>query len=1176
MAYLIVNSAYRGLPGSMATSLDEALLNAHKDRRSDTFITVVPTARRARYLQRKYTRETYALYSLSAAAPAICNLEQLALRIFYLTPYAEKSQIISEAYRLALFEEASDAAELCFFRRKREQLSPVALQRLASVIFGLKEDGIMPENLWADAERAQTADDFTVTESGEEIDAAKLGDLARLYAEYERLLGNNLLDKSAVLRLSVQALKEQYSSSQNKFFDEQAVIFFDGFTEFKLPEVELIVALGESGVPLALRLDYSTDNGPLFGNLADTLEHFAKAGFFIVKLDEVPIFSDDTPADRRMFSPLAAYLRRWLFNSERQIFHHGFSHFVSILAAGDRTDEVVSIAKLVRHLAIERNIPLSDMCIVARQIELYSDLIREIFGEHNIPTNVTDRFPLAKSPVTTALFSVLDMILNGFRRQDVHRALQNPYLKFKNADGGEAIDNTNLYAVAERLRIIGGLRRGGRNIWEQTLCRETERAEKRLERLRADIFSDPLDIIRAERELSATRRAADDFASLCEFMPEESISAAPSDISALIKQSIIIKFHIRDSITEFFKHAQSQNFTSKTERDYVLSEVEKDSRALGVLLELLDEIAGVQERRFGRRKISLQQFADKFRIAVAASKYQIREKSGYGITVTTLEQTRGIPYRIAICCGLNDGEFPSVYVPDSFLGKELPDAEDRFIRAERMQFHQILTGILEREDDDERHIFLTYCSRNGDEQSVRSPFIDALLKISTLNDDKRVFNLCKLQSEHDTEPYASQWRECSWREDITSVVELLKYVDYSPAQKVKPSAHIRETSDYIQFYLEKQSNTPQRFNNELPKEVSIEIRKNQNRPFSVSELETYSACPYKYFAERMLRLNERNKYDSTLTSIERGNLLHLIMYRFYRRIQDEMLAAGEINETVSDINKTLPSIAPVKLNPEQKSYYSDVLFQIAREEFSAVGFEHPFFDLEKRDLLGTEMRKGDLARRLDADINSSTSSAGYYPSLFEIGFGMKSAGGNVLPPVDAGGLMLRGKIDRLEINDDTEKKEFIVIDYKSGKSVKSNADIKNGQSFQMPLYLAAAQKILYTQYNVSAEPVAAAYFLLRPAFDVKKGKPTTENFVLLPKDTTIAEANNLKRIPSKQIVADDKERDDMINTAVLKAHRNAEFIAEGTFPVQPFDRKLTCQYCSFISVCRIKETEQII
>ncbi|GAB1431323.1 hypothetical protein MASR2M18_21580 [Ignavibacteria bacterium] len=1174
MAYLIVNRAYYELPGNMATSLDEARQKAREYTRLDNFITVVPTGRRARYLQRKFTREIYALHSLPASSPLICNLEQLALRIFYMMPQAEKSQIISDAYRLALFEEAAETAELRFFRRKQDRLSPVALQRLASVIFGLKEDGITPENLLADVERANaTADSYGIMASGEEIDTAKLADLAQLYAEYERLLDNNLLDKPASLHIVTQALKADRISPQSKFFHAETSVFLDGFTEFKLPEVEFIVALSELNVPLALRLDYSTDNGPLFGNLADTLERFAKSGLYIKKLDEIPAFNDEVPADMRTFLPLAAYLRRWLFNSERQIFHHGFSRFVSILAAGDRTDEVISIAKLVRHLAIERNIPLAEMCIATRQIELYSNLIREIFGEHNIQTNVTDRFPLAKSPVTTALFAVLDMVLNGFRRQDVHRALQNPYLRFKNSDAGEFIDGVNLYATAERLRIIGGARRGGRNHWKQTFLRETERAGKRLERLRTDIFSDPLDIIRAERELGSSQRAVNDFDALCESMPEPNTSAAPSEIAALIKHFIIEKFHIRDSITDFFAHAQARNFASKTERDQVFSEVEKDARALGVLLELLDEIAGVQERRFGRRKLSLQQFADKFRIAVDASKYQTREKSGYGITVTTLEQTRGIPYRIVICCGLNDGEFPSIYIPDSFIGKELPDTEDRFIRAERMQFYQILAGVLEQEEDHERHIFLTYCSRNGDEQSVRSPFIDALLKISTLGDDNRVFNLCKLAADRIAETDMLQWSECSWREAVTSTADLLKYADYSEAQAIYPSAHILETTKYIKFYLENRINTPQRFTGELPEDFFVEIKRNLERPFSISELETYAACPYKYFAERVLRLNERKKSDSALTSVERGSLLHLIMYRFYRKIQEEMLASGETGRIVSDTSEALPPAAPVKLRPERKQYYRDVLHQIAREEFAAIGFDHPFFELEKRDLLGTEKQNGDLTRRLDADINSGMASAEFYPSLFEIGFGMKSAGGGMLPAIDIGGLLLRGKIDRLEIGGTGANKDFIVVDYKSGSSVKTNADIKKGQSFQMPLYLIASQKIMESYYGVAANPVAAAYYLLRPVFDVQKGKAVAENFVLLPKNSQIAEKNNLTRTPSKQIVADENERDNMIEFAAEKARRNVAAIAVGIFTVQPFNRKSTCQYCSFISVCRINESE---
>lgn len=1172
MAYLLVNQAYRGLRA--AESLDEALTEAISLQQLSGFIPVVPTGRRARHLHRLIVRMIHAQTSRPVEPPSVCNLELLMLRIFRLTLHAGNRRIISDAYRLALFEEAAEQADLRFFARKGEHLSPAALQRLAGVVFGLKEDGITPDNLFSDIERAKIAELKGGLPPGEEIDTAKLQDIASIYTEYERLLGDFLLDKPAALRLTTEVLSDFQTFAATSFFPPGAAIFFDGFTEFKQPETDFLKAFGPLPIPVAIRLDYSLDNGPLFGNLSETLEHLAAAGYYIRKLDEVPVFSDDVPQGARIFSPLGAYLRRWLFNTERQISHPGFSQIVSILEANDRTDEVTIIAKLLRHIVLEKNIPLADICIATRQIDHYADLTREIFAAHNIPVNVTDRYPLSKSPVTVAVFSVLDMILSGFRRQDVHRALQNPYLKFFRADSDDAIDGANLYATAQRMRLFGGLRYGGKKKWVSSLQREKERSEKRLARLQQEAFSDPLDIANAGRELTAVTKAIIDFTHLTETLPEPDSVALPSDFAALIKRSIIEKFRLRDTITDFYQQVRSWNSNSDIERNQLLVEVEKDARALSVILDLLDEIAGIQEQRFGFRKISLRDFVDKFKIAVTASKYQIREKNHFGVTLTTLEQTRGLPFRVLICCGMNDGEFPGVYIPDSFLGKELPDTEDRFIRTERMQFYQALISVLEQQDNSQNLLYLTYCTSKGEEQVVRSPFVDALLKISTLGDSAKVFSLKELRNIYHIDEsikFKAQQKEVSWINACTSAMEILKAAGQGFQLPSIKSALISDATSYIEQYRSVKFTTD-KITDSLPADYTLIINQFGVKPFSVSELEVYAECPYKYYALKILRLNERKDVDSTLSGIERGTVLHTIVYRFFRQIQTEMLAYHETKD-YGNGDAMLPPLAPVLLQSEQSDYYRKILHHIADEELANIMFEHPYFEMDKAGLLGTTNRTGDLDRWLDGELDNTNAKAGFYPTLFELGFGAKAVGGVVSGAVEIdSGLLLQGKIDRIEIAFNDASAQLMIADYKSGKNVKTNSDITKGLSFQMPLYILAAQKVLADKYGLNATPEAAVYYRFNPTFDLATKKANTESFVLLPKDSAVTSVKSFGR-SATQIVADSVSRTELIQHSVSLAIGIVRSVSEGKHPVQPVDKNLTCKYCSYSAVCRIKEQE---
>jgi RecB family exonuclease len=56
--------------------------------------------------------------------------------------------------------------------------------------------------------------------------------------------------------------------------------------------------------------------------------------------------------------------------------------------------------------------------------------------------------------------------------------------------------------------------------------------------------------------------------------------------------------------------------------------------------------------------------------------------------------------------------------------------------------------------------------------------------------------------------------------------------------------------------------------------------------YRVSRVDRYVICPFKYFAESVLRLPEEREDSAGLTPLERGTLLHDLFERFYRDWQD--------------------------------------------------------------------------------------------------------------------------------------------------------------------------------------------------------------------------------------------------------------------------------------------------
>jgi ATP-dependent helicase/DNAse subunit B len=72
------------------------------------------------------------------------------------------------------------------------------------------------------------------------------------------------------------------------------------------------------------------------------------------------------------------------------------------------------------------------------------------------------------------------------------------------------------------------------------------------------------------------------------------------------------------------------------------------------------------------------------------------------------------------------------------------------------------------------------------------------------------------------------------------------------------------------------------------------------------------------------------------------------------------------------------------------------------------------------------------------------------------------------------GIKIKGKIDRIDLIF-LDKIYFIVYDYKSSNTFPSTNDIKNYKSFQLPIYLFAAQEILKNEFEIEAEIGGAFY-----------------------------------------------------------------------------------------------------
>lgn len=331
----------------------------------------------------------------------------------------------------------------------------------------------------------------------------------------------------------------------------------------------------------------------------------------------------------------------------------------------------------------------------------------------------------------------------------------------------------------------------------------------------------------------------------------------------------------------------------------------------------------------------------------------------------------------------------------------------------------------------------------------------------------------------------------------------------------------------------------------LGQAAALRLEERRSGVYSVTQLETYGDCPFKYFAGRQLRLRVTEKPEEGISPREMGRILHEILYDFYsgRRARGLRSLAGvdgvEFRAAVDEIRS------------------------IARKKFESTYVDDIFWEIATEGMLGGPDSAGSLEAMLTAEWKSELPTV---PSYFEVPYGR--AGEDVKyrdpemfsdEPVTAGSIRLQGKIDRIDMTDDS----FRVIDYKTGSTLPGRADIEEGGSLQLPLYLHCAESIIRGRLGKELTAGVGAYYQLRG--NIRHGfKAITRLGSTDLKGTLVPGGERTKLFESAGRLRE------IVGAAIVRASEHAAGIADGGFPVRPAHPDRTCRSCEYLRVCRIR------
>jgi ATP-dependent helicase/nuclease subunit B len=557
--------------------------------------------------------------------------------------------------------------------------------------------------------------------------------------------------------------------------------------------------------------------------------------------------------------------------------------------------------------------------------------------------------------------------------------------------------------------------------------------------------------------------------------------------------------------------------------------VERDVRAWVRLMEIVREtMAAAAEERPAGEPLPLRQHTEMVRLALLRERYNVREEFGRGVLVTSIDETRGLPVEVMFVAGLVDGEFPSVYQTEVFLSvRRQRIREQRHNWRNRYLFYQAVTNWSDR-------LYLTYPDSDGDVDFVRSPFVDAFLaavEADEWNGGAGTPLEATLWSPDD----ALRWfasRRTAGSGIPASLQNRLEKVRFAAAvERSRAGFHDRPGYEGI-------------LGSALSERCLHVLRERRDEVYSISELETYQACPFRYMAEHLLRLFVPEDFREDLSAVERGSLLHEALRRFFtdRRTRGMPPLAGCSEETFEAALHDLKSVL--------------------EEELAVHTIPDPFWEVDRQILLGEESGTGGIARAfLEAERSRLVETT---PAYFEAAFGgARGPGADDLlsteEPLRLGGVLLRGRIDRVETGDGF----YAVMDYKTGRELPGRADLEAGLSLQLPVYLGAAGELLGER---GGHPAAALYCQLRDQ----------ARFVVALADRRYGGRAFLTREGTRRPVLEEPEFRGLIDSAYRTLGRAVEGIASARFPLtEPHLVKRVCTFCPYSLMCRIQSSRKV-
>ncbi len=910
------------------------------------------------------------------------------------------------------------------------------------------------------------------------------------------------------------------SAVQHSSFIKNSRIWIDGFESFNMQRHRLIKELIKYAGEVYITLDMDSAS---FDNLSNTDDWEA----FSTVHSTYKNLIRDIDCKIKIISLDNNSMNNEMKTIERNIFsvnpglYSEQTNRINILSSLNPYTETESAAAKIISLVRDHGYRWKDIAVATGDMDTYGINIKKVFTQYEIPHFLDYKRDIMGNPLTKFILSLLDIFIYNFRHDSVFELLKTGFYPL-DYDEVSRMEN-----FALQYGIKG-------DKWFRPFAFNAENIDY-FNSLREKFASG---FKNGRKKFRGLKTTLDITMFLFDFMKEYKVQ------EKIEKQ------------VEVFKKSELYELSGENAQiwNYVIDILEQIVLAGGDIEITPAEYRKMIEAGFNEVKISI--------IPPTLDK----------VTVSDIEKASIKPTKVLFILGANEGSINSGNSEKGLLldeereilaksGMNMLNNSDYYLYREKHILYKLFTCASD-------HIFLSWAQGTAEGRALQaSIYADKFKQLFPAVKEQSDLNAAeedKVSNSRGTAGYLiAAVRDFVEGKGIDSIWRDV----YAWYEKNEENMHVMIKNGLLH-------------ENKAYKITSENLKKIHNAPvsMSVSKLENFAACPFKFFMDGIIK--PRPRIVQKVEFYDLGNIYHQAVEQFTKHITED---TGNIDNLNKDEIYLLSQSCAEKILDEGEMDYTAL-------------------NANQRSIYMKEKIKRLIGRVADT-IVEQLKKGNFRPACTELVIGEE--GSQAIEPLkikisDDVSVLLQGRIDRVDTLQKDGKTYINIIDYKSSYKDIDLSDAVQGLQLQLLVYMSAIIRNGEKLFRTETEIGGAYYFCIDdPLIDGDevlaensqreifrqlslKGYIVEDADIISNMDREIAESRKSDVIPvslnkdgstskSSKTLTVDEFRAVLDKTDSVAADM-AEKIMDGNIDIIPFkkeaDGRTPCQYCEYMGVCQ--------